>query len=276
MAKLFAFDIDGTLTLAREQIDREMVSVLRDIIVKHHIQITFITGSDPPLLQDQLVRPLYNSGIPFNFSLPLYASNGCNLYTIEPTGSVTPVQLFSLSDKIGQKAHRALLSILRSKLNKTMDLLGWTSSGLKVIGEQVVDRGSMINLTPIGRTIDITDEIRSNRKAFAQFDKRTSFRKVLARELSRLNFVLPYRNLVFSIGGQTSVDIGYDGMDKSFAIKDLVDRGHKDIYFFGDALHKGGNDEPILKAQSIYPRILKPIKVSCPQDTISQISSIIG
>ena len=49
-----------------------------------------------------------------------------------------------------------------------------------------------------------------------------------------------------SIGGQTGIDIGPWGSDKSQILRDFSE--DDDLYFFGDNIEKGGNDHTLAMA----------------------------
>ncbi len=71
------------------------------------------------------------------------------------------------------------------------------------------------------------------------------------------------------MGGTTSIDITKKGIDKAYAIgkiKDLLKVEDGDIYYLGDALYKGGNDEAVKSTGVDF------IQESGPNQTIELLS----
>lgn len=73
--------------------------------------------------------------------------------------------------------------------------------------------------------------------------------------------------LHFSIGGQISFDVFPKGWDKTFCLG-LVDK-YREIHFFGDKTHPGGNDYEIYED----PRTIGH-RVTSPEDTKQQLLDI--
>ena len=74
-------------------------------------------------------------------------------------------------------------------------------------------------------------------------DKDQSKRKKI---IEILNTKIP--EFEVKLGGSTSIDITRKGVDKAYAIgkiKEILKVSDEDIIFIGDALYRGGNDEPV-------------------------------
>ena len=55
-----------------------------------------------------------------------------------------------------------------------------------------------------------------------------------------------FPNLSVALGGQTGIDIGPIGSDKSQILRDFSD--DDELYFYGDRCEEGGNDHSLAKA----------------------------
>ena len=79
------------------------------------------------------------------------------------------------------------------------------------------------------------------RDEYIKWDKIHTERLYLAR---RLRYSFPH--LTVALGGQTGIDIGPEGSDKSQILRDF--RLGEEIHFFGDRMEKGGNDYSLAEA----------------------------
>ena len=235
------FDIDNTLTPPREPLQAEMVTILSRLRVPFHVA----AGSDLPLIKDQFLEPLLRFG--FRGQFEAFLSNGAIHYRCDysETMSIQVVSAFNIREYLGEDDYEFLMSVLKRTLEDTGYQL---SPNLKVLGDRIVDRGSMINLAPIGRLTQETAESFANRKTFVEFDSETGYRKKilnhLQKELARL---IDQKQLSITLGGQTSFDIGVVGKDKTNSVRTLVTKGYEKVIFFGDALFEGGNDHVMQK-----------------------------
>ena len=120
-------------------------------------------------------------------------------------------------------------------------------------------RNGLINVCPIGR--NCTQE---ERMEFFEYDKqhkiREKFVEACQKEFSDIG-------LKFSIGGQISFDVFPVGWDKTFCLN-LIDT-YKEIHFFGDKTHPGGNDHEIYEDART-----KGHRVTSPEDTKAQLQEL--
>ncbi len=240
MALALVFDIDGTLTPPRERLLPEMVAALRSLTVPFHVA----AGSDLRLVQPQFLDPLWELGYRGDFEA--FLNNGsahfrCR-YSDEPL--VDKLDEFNFANHFGEADHAYLLKTVEQVLDDDAFRL---EAPLRVIGERLVDRGSMLNVTPIGRPrSSLNEDAMKNRKLFAPFDGETGYRrrmfKVFQARLARLQ---AENGLLIMLGGETSFDFVVAGMDKTHAIRTLLASGIERLVFLGDALFEGGNDSVI-------------------------------
>ncbi len=91
------------------------------------------------------------------------------------------------------------------------------------------------------------------REEYMKWDKIYTERLYLAR---RLRYSFPH--LTVALGGQTGIDIGPEGADKSQILRDFSK--DDEIHFFGDRMERGGNDHSLgeaVKEMGGYPHHVK-------------------
>ncbi|KAI9464604.1 eukaryotic phosphomannomutase [Lactarius psammicola] len=217
--KLVLFDVDGTLTPARQAVSPEMLQLLKELRKK--IVIGFVGGSDLVKISEQLSVSGNNAIDDFDFA---FAENGLTAYRLGK-----PLESQSFIKFVGEERYKKLVNFI---LHYVADL----DIPIKR-GTFVEFRNGMINVSPIGRNATIQE-----RHEFEAYDKvhkvRAAFVKVLQERFADYG-------LTFSIGGQISFDVFPDGWDKTYALRHVEKEGFEEILFFGDKTFKGGNDYEI-------------------------------
>ena len=240
--RAFVFDVDNTLTPPRRPLEPEMAAALIELPVAFHVA----AGSDVALVREQLVDPLWAAG--FRGTFDAFVCNGSDRYRFEIDDDIRPqvLRTFSLRKHLGKVGFQTLMDTLTRRLADPAFAID--AQAVAVIGGRIIDRGSMINLAPIGRPIKMTPAAYTNRDAFVAFDQRTGFRRRLLEQLHQdLAPLIRDRGLWITLGGQTSFDIVIAGNDKTFPLRTLADEGYDDLTYFGDALHEHGNDAAVLE-----------------------------
>ncbi len=235
------FDIDGTLTIPRQPLGAEMAEALKAINIPWHVA----AGSNLDLVIPQFLQPLWDFRCRRDFEA--FVSNGSAHYRcpFSETFSIDEILLFDFEEHLGSGSFSLLLQELESVLNDSRFALPDTVS---VIGDQIKNRGSMVNCTPIGRPAKaaLDEAALNNRAAFVAFDKETNYRRRVIEHLNqRLADLISEKNLRIMLGGETSFDLVIAGQDKTNAVTTLNREGVERIIFFGDALFPGGNDSVI-------------------------------
>ncbi|KAJ7493451.1 eukaryotic phosphomannomutase [Mycena galericulata] len=240
---LILFDVDGTLTPARQDVSSEMIEVLRALRKK--AVIGFVGGSDMVKILEQLS---VNGGKGIEDFDYAFAENGLTAYKM---GKVLESQSFIKF--IGEDRYKVLVNFI---LHYIADL----DVPIKR-GTFVEFRNGMMNVSPIGRNATIAERLEFN-----EYDKqhglRAAFVKVLQEKFSDYG-------LTFAIGGQISFDVFPNGWDKTYALKHVADEAFEEIHFFGDKTYEGGNDYEIYSDSRTIGHT-----VNSPEDTIRLLKEL--
>eukprot|EP00735_Rhodelphis_limneticus_P002175 TRINITY_DN1295_c0_g1::TRINITY_DN1295_c0_g1_i1::g.26927::m.26927 TRINITY_DN1295_c0_g1::TRINITY_DN1295_c0_g1_i1::g.26927 ORF type:complete len:259 (+),score=70.37,sp/O80840/PMM_ARATH/63.11/8e-112,PMM/PF03332.8/1.9e-107,Hydrolase_3/PF08282.7/3e-06,S6PP/PF05116.8/3.5,S6PP/PF05116.8/5.9,HAD/PF12710.2/0.2,DUF600/PF04634.7/22,DUF600/PF04634.7/4.9 TRINITY_DN1295_c0_g1_i1:41-778(+) len=233
------FDIDGTLTRPRLKIDQNMLDFLAEL--RQKILIGFVGGSDLAKQQEQICHNVIDL---FDFSFP---ENGLMAYK---DGKLIARQSFR--DHLGEDNLKRVINFI---LHYIADL----DIPVKR-GTFIEFRNGMLNVSPIGRNCS-----QAEREEFFAYDKEHKIREKFVEKLKEEFADL---DLKFSIGGQISIDLFPRGWDKTYCLR-FIDDSIKEVHFFGDMTHEGGNDFEIFQ----HPRTVGHT-VTSPEDTIRQCKEL--
>ncbi|XP_003739542.1 phosphomannomutase [Galendromus occidentalis] len=240
MKRIILFDVDGTLTKARNPITKEFKAFLEALHEK--VAIGLVGGSDLAKIQEQVGHDCVHK---FDY---VFSQNGL---VAHKKGEHFHNQSFL--EFIGEERLQALINFC---LKYIADL-----KLPKKRGTFIEFRQGMMNVSPIGRNCS-----QNERDEFEKFDKEHNIRKTM---ISALREKFPDSGLSFAIGGQISFDIYPDGWDKRYCLKFVEGDGYDEIFFFGDKTYPGGNDHEIFED----PRT-KGHTVTSPDDTMQQLKAL--
>ena len=202
--KKFIFDIDGTLTPSRGKIDPEFLQEMLYFAGTNDVYL--VTGSDREKTLEQVGLDLYNS------CKRVYNCSGSDVYE---------------GDKNVYRSEWELPWDVERFLNDELD---YSSFPLRN-GNHIERRPGGVNFSILGRDKDPF----LGRQEYMRWDKDTDERAVIA---DRLRDSFP--GLSVALGGQTGIDIGPYGSDKSQILRDFSE--DDELHFFGDRMESGGND----------------------------------
>lgn len=211
---LCLFDVDGTLSLARQAATPEMLELLAKLRTK--CAIGFVGGSNVDKIREQLNPPDALVDCIENFDYG-FAENGLTAYKL---GKELASQSFI--GWLGEEKYQRLAKfclVYISQLNIPI-----------MRGTFIEFRNGMINVSPIGRNASTQERI-----DFEQYDKQ---HQVRAKFIAALKENFPDYGLTYSIGGQISFDVFPQGWDKTYALSYVQDEGFTDIHFFGDKTYQ--------------------------------------
>ena len=234
---LVLFDVDGTLTTARQLIKPEMKDLLLKKL-KQKVSIGLVSGSDLIKVSEQMGNDCIND---FDYVFP---ENGLVAYK---NGSLLAKE--SIANFMGEE-----------KLQKFINFcLGYMSNLELPVkrGTFIEFRNGLINICPPGRSVSQED-----RDRFGALDNEKHIRQAF---VDALNKEFPDIGLYFAIGGQISIDAFPHGWDKRYCLK-FFENDFKEIHFFGDRTAEGGNDYHIYSDERT-----KGHSVRNPEDTMKQL-----
>ena len=249
------FDMDGTLTEPRKPFASILSSPLKQLVQVADIGI--VTGSDLPLLQEQMGSVLNDNAI--RYSLHILPCNGTQYLKppVFPSDSHIPTESDSMQGKLGRVAWRRLMEIIINQQLRASEL------DIPLAGHFIDNRSSMINWCPIGRSASELE-----RKKFGTFDRKYSFRRRVLSELRSELTSATIDNVTVKLGGETSFDIYPTGWDKTYSLRYFE---NSNVWFVGDrAQTPKGNDYEIYKA--CEPR---SYHTTGPEKTVQIIEEII-
>ena len=206
--KQFIFDVDGTLTDSRQQIDLSFMAYMIVFACKYDVYL--VTGSDRAKTIEQVGLDLYNR------SKKVYNCSGSDVY---------------VKDK---NVYRSQWKPTRRLINFLSDELDYSTFPHKT-GNHIEHRPGGINFSILGRGHDSM----KYRKEYVKWDINTTERILMS---DRIKSEFPDLNI--QIGGQTGLDIS--DSDKSQILTDF--NPEDEIHFFGDMMLEGQNDYPLAKA----------------------------
>ena len=206
--KKFIFDVDGTLTDSRQQIDLSFEVYMIKFCCKYDVYL--VTGSDRAKTVEQVGLDIYNR------SKRVYNCSGSDVY--EKDHNVY---------KSDWKPSRKLINFLSDELDY--------STFPHKTGNHIEHRPGGINFSILGRGEDSMNY----RKEYVKWDINTTERILMA---DRIRSEFPDLNI--QIGGQTGLDIS--DSDKSQILRDF--NSEDELVFFGDMMKEGQNDYPLAVA----------------------------
>ena len=200
----FIFDVDGTLTPSRKEIKHEFWAPFLIFCREHDVYL--VTGSDRQKTVEQLGLDICHT------AKRLYNCSGSDVYE---------------KDKNVYKDDWKLPKDVEMHLK---DELAFSDFSLRN-GNHIEKRPGGVNFSILGRDADPM----KGRKEYMSWDVIHGEREYIARRL-----LYNFPDLTVALGGQTGIDIGPKGADKSQILRDFNEGD--EIHFFGDRMETTGND----------------------------------
>ena len=244
-SNIFLFDVDGTLTESRKKISLKM----RSSIDAHQTRMTqnsrendqfyyyLVTGSNYEKTREQIGDQFLNWNVNGVFACSgnefWVAGKRITFNTWQPDNNV--------------------INWLQSQLAK--------SKYPDKIGNFIELRPGSLNFSVVGRLA-----IGAQRRHYFEYDQQTNERAKIAAAFNK-----KFPHLRATVGGETGIDITQLGFDKSQVYRMIAPLAYAlndtTIWFFGDKMNNGGNDQPLADMlTACYPYSIK-IPVSSPEET---------
>lgn len=233
------FDVDGTLTVPRNEATREMLEFMQEL--RKYVTVGVVGGSDLGKICEQLGA---NAASEYDY---MFSENGL---VAHKAGKLIHRQ--SLKDFLGEEKLQKLINfVLRYIADLEMPIKR---------GTFIEFRDGMLNVSPIGRNCSQVE-----RDEFEKYDLSIGLRKKMVETLRKefADFGLTY-----SIGGQISFDVFPKGWDKTYCLQ-FVEKDFDTIHFFGDKTFEGGNDYEIFSSSKTIGHT-----VTSPEDTRTQCKEL--
>jgi phosphomannomutase len=244
MKKLIVFDLDGTLARSKSSLDREMSTLLADLLGT--VKVAVISGGAWPQFEEQLLSHLPHDKCLLNLSL--LPTCGTQFYRYSGEWKKIYSEDFTADER----------EKIVSSLKKAFEASGFKAE--KVWGDVIEDRGSQITLSALGQQAPLEEK----EKWDPDFAKRKKVKTIL-------DPLIP--GFSVRLGGATSIDVTKPGIDKAYGIRklrDILSISTKEMIYVGDALFAGGNDYPAEGVGVIS------IPVRGPEDTKRVIEAILA
>lgn len=206
--KRFIFDVDGTLTPSRQEIDKDFSKWFWGFIQENKTWL--VTGSDYEKTLEQLGKDICEDVV------TVYNCSGNDVWfkgkRVNSKNFEAPKELYNLMN-------------------------GWLQASLFPLrtGNHIEKRVGAINFSIVGRDAN-SDE----RAEYVKWDTNNRERESIAFEINS-----KFDGITATVGGETGIDIHRTGCDKSQILDDF--NWDDDIRFFGDRMEPGGNDYPLAK-----------------------------
>ena len=253
---LVLFDVDGTLTEARQRIDKSMINSLREL--SFNTEIGLLTGSGLDYIKEQLWPLLADQELSLNCHI--LPCNGIEYYIPNPEspGNFIEIHKNYMEGKLGFEKFQFIMKTIM----KLQSQIAESDYDISFTGHHIQNRGSTLNWSPIGRNAQNGD-----RQQFKAMDKIYGIRKLAIHKFSEIMLHHDVHDVTIKLGGDTSFDIYPKGWDKRYALKHFPETDW-DVFFVGDRCHPDGNDFEIY--QHLAP-LGRSFETSGPEETIEII-----
>jgi len=230
----FIFDVDGTLTPSRQQIDSDFAVFFSNFCAENDVYL--VTGSDKEKTIEQIGEEIYS------LAQRVYNCSGSDVWQGE-----THIRSDNWRIPIHVKAW------LEDKLEES-------SFPLRT-GLHIEERPGMVNFSVVGRNATMGE-----RKLYVKHDTQIGERNIIADLFNK-----EFKELIARPGGETGIDISPKGADKSQIVNDFDPNDV--LHFYGDRMDLQGNDYP-LKKVIIDNDLGFAIEVSGWKDTWSKLKCL--
>ena len=207
MVNKFIFDVDGTLTPSRQNITTDFKKWFLHFQEQNYVYL--VTGSDKGKTLEQVGSEIYN------FSETVYNCSGSDVWQQNKNVYTSDWILGELATQFLTQCMNESEFVLRTGLH-------------------FEHRPGMCNFSIVGRNATLGE-----RKLYVEHDVRINERNRIAK-----SFNILFPDLEARVGGETGIDVFPKGNNKSQILRDF-DPKNDILHFFGDAMHKEGNDYPL-------------------------------
>ncbi len=224
---MLVFDMDGTLTPSRWEMEPDMVLLFKELLKKYKVWV--ISGGDYIQFQIQILQFLWDDE---NLLKNLYICPTCS------------TKMYVYKDKDWQKLYgyeftkeekNHIIKVLENAIEKL-----WLKPE-KIYGELIEDRWTQITYATLWQQAP-----RDIKSAYdPDFEKRKKIREYILDDLADFDILIWW---------STSIDITRKWVDKAYGVQKLMEvteLNKNEILFVGDAVFEWWNDFPPLEKLGI-------------------------
>ena len=218
-----AFDMDGTLTPAKDHPSDKMAKLFVQLLKKYRVAI--ISGASFEQFQGKFLNHL-NLDSDLASRLLLLPTTGSVIYEYRNTWSVLEEHFLSEGER------KNIIEVLTQCMDE------FKVKRLPDVTRQIDDRKSQVTFSGCGQNASESER--------ATFDPHRALRLKMAEYMRPK---LPYFEVC--VAGSTSIDITRKDLNKASAMRRIVelwDLRRTEIVFIGDAMTETGNDYSVLMA----------------------------
>lgn len=252
--ELIVFDLDGTLTRTKSNMEPDMAAAITELLKKKKVAV--IGGGTYRQFRKQFVQELKcpRALLPRLFLFPTTATSFYRYHHGWKNVYALPLSKHERRDV--KRAFRVVLKEIHYIPPK------------KTYGKVIEDRGSQITFSALGQ--DVVAML--GKKGVRLKEKWTRGNTPLKLKIARL-VAARVPQLEVHAAGFTSIDVTKKGIDKEYGMWQIEKYLHvpiKRMLFIGDALFPGGNDSAARRSG------VQCIAVRGPEDTKKIIRKILG
>ena len=207
MVDKFIFDVDGTLTPSRQEIDMDFAVFFTDFCAERDVYL--VTGSDRDKTIEQVGEEIYS------LAQRVYNCSGSDVWE----GSTN---VYTSDWQIPEEAEKWLKAECR------------LSDFPLRTGLHIEKRPGMVNFSVVGRNATMGE-----RKMYVEYDTKSKERIRIAEQFQKF-----FPAIQAVVGGETGIDIFPYGKDKAQIVNDF-NEFEDTLHFFGDRMDRAGNDYPL-------------------------------
>ncbi|MBI2035491.1 MAG: HAD-IIB family hydrolase [Candidatus Liptonbacteria bacterium] len=237
--KIIIFDLDGTLTESKADMDAEMADLICRLLKEKYVAV--IGGGSWRQFEEQFLRRL------------LCPKENLHRLHLFPT---TATRYFEYVNTEWKEVYADILSTeektkIFGTFAKSLEKAGYKKPE-RVWGELIEDRDTQVTFSALGQQAPIEDKKQWNKANNAIREKAATILRELLPEFE------------VRTGGLTSIDITKKGIDKAYGVRQIeraLQIPISEMLFVGDALYPGGNDHAALDTG------IEATQVNGPQET---------
>lgn len=250
--KLVVFDLDGTLTKTKSNLESDMSDALRRLLEKKKVAV--IGGGSYAQFRKQLLANL-KCPKPLLKNLYLFPTTATAFYEYRSGWKRVYFHKFTKAEeKRDLEAFREALKEVHYKPKK-------------VYGKLIEDRGSQITFSALGQDVVAKLGARGVHMKENWIQKNKPLKAKIA---SLIHKMIPDEEV--HAAGFTSIDVTRKGINKAYGVRQIrkhLDMPIKNMVFVGDALFRGGNDYAARRTG------VRCIPVKGPEDTLRVIERVL-